>query len=150
MAAASEKAKRLLTPLPTSRRTGIREQIDDNGGSLAPDNPLWMVVADRLDDFEFMVDDLMMTDASAAQRLATIRPEAAAVIAERLAEHLISGAYGVGRSFAKTNEHLAWIRSVIVGLISADRFGLLGDVAPASQILDGRRPLSHELAALLE
>lgn len=131
MAEALAEAQRLLAPLPISEKAGFRDQIGERSGALAPDNPLWMVVADHLDDFEFMVDELMLIDASAAQRLATLRPESAATIAERLAEHLTSGEYGIGRDFSKTNQHLAWIRAVLVGLIAGERFDLLSDVAPA-------------------
>lgn len=130
MQEALERVAPLLDALPTSPRAELRAQISERGGELSPVNPLWQVVEDHLEDYEFMIDDLPTITPTAARRLAEKDAERAARIAQRLAEQLVSGDYG-SRSYDRLNTHLGWVLAVLQGLEQARRADLLEDVAAA-------------------
>lgn len=128
MSDALTRAHELRAELPTSDKADFRAQIHEKGGSLRPDNPLWDIVLESLDDYDFMIDDLVAIRPSAAEQLARNRPEMAARVAERLARHLTEGDYG-SRTWDSLNTHLNWIHSVLEGLDAVGRYDLFEDVA---------------------
>ncbi len=130
MADARAQAHALLADLPTNPKVDFRTQIQARGSNLAPTNPLWEMVEDHLDDHDFMIDDLVLIGTGAASRLAQTTPERAVDIAERLAEHLMTGKWAEGRNFGVANLHLDWLKAVLEGLLQADRLDLFGDLAP--------------------
>ncbi len=125
---ALSRAEDLLATLPTSEKADFRAQIQQHGGRLRPDNPLWNTVRDNLDDIDFVLDDLPSVELSAARDLARADPESGAAIGERLALHLATGDWG-RRSFDAANHRLDWIKACMEGLIRASRLDLFGDVA---------------------
>jgi len=127
--AARSKAHELLAGVPISEKADFRNQIREHGGNLRPDNRLWTVVRDHLDDYNFMVDDLVTIEPGAARRLATTHPETAALIGERLAAHLCNESEYGSRQWDALVAHLGWIKAVLEGLDEADRSDLFEDVA---------------------
>lgn len=123
----------MLTGLPTSDKVTFRVQIGEKGGQLAPDNALWGIVEEHLNDEDFMLDDLPSVRPSAAKKLAAARPDFAAAVAEQLARHVVAAASGSWseRQFDSYNARLDWIKAVLEGLQESGRFDLFGDIAPA-------------------
>ena len=130
MPAAVERARTLLSSLPTSDKVDFRVHVGKNEGQLPPNDQMWTVVEDQIRDRDFMIDDLVLIRASAARALAEERPEVAAMIAEQLAQHLTNADW-TGRSFDSANAPLNWIKAVLEGLLAAGRVDLFGDTAPA-------------------
>jgi serine/threonine protein kinase len=129
---ALEAAQVMLAGLPTSDKITFRVQISEKGGQLAPDNALWGVVEDHLDDADFMLDDLTSVRVAAAKRLADARPDFAAALAEKLAKHVVAAAAGdwSARDFDSYNARLDWIKAILEGLQQGGRLDLFGDTAP--------------------
>lgn len=119
-----------LAALPVSERADFRGKIAERGGSLQFDNPLWQVALDHLNNYSFMIDDLVNIKRDAARRFATHRPDEAAKLGERLGRHLCDGDHG-NRQWDSFNARLAWIRAVLEGLAEKNRDDLFEDVAVA-------------------
>jgi hypothetical protein len=128
MREALSRAHEELREFRLSDKVDFRSQLADKGGALRADNPLWDIVLEHLDDYDFMVDDLTAIAPSAVSKLAIAEPEKAAAIAARLAQHLAEGDFGL-RQFDQINVHLGWILSALEGLTAADQSGLFEDVA---------------------
>lgn len=127
MAEALTKAHELRAELPTSEKAKFRTDLREKGPSVKPDNTLWDLALDNLDDHAFMIDDVVAINDSSVRRFAAARPEGAARLGERMALHLAEGDWG-RRNFDSANENLGWVLSVLEGLIDADRYDLLEDV----------------------
>ena len=129
MADALTKALDLLAGLPVSEKADFRAQLREHGGNLRPDNPLWGVAHDHLDDYNFMIDDLIAIEPEAAKKLATANPASAATIAERLGRCVSDVDRFGSRQWDSLNAHLGWIKAVLEGLAEVARYELFEDVA---------------------
>jgi len=127
MSEALRRSHELRAELPTSDKANFRADVREKGSGLRKDNPLWDVALENLDDYAFMIDDVVVIKDSSVRRFAAARPEDAARLGERMALHLVQGDWG-RRNFDSANQNLNWIHSVLEGLVDAARFDLLEDV----------------------
>ena len=111
-----------------SRRADFRAKIESRSGKLKPDNLLWHVVLDHVDDYDFMMDDVVLIETSAIANWTKREPNDAAPVAERMAQHLLYGDFG-DRGFDVVNKHLNWIKAVLEALGDMNRNDLFEDVA---------------------
>lgn len=127
MQAAHDRAHELLADLPLSDQGEFRTMIAKNGGRLKPGNSLWQVLLDNIDDYDFMIDDVVKIEDSATAAWTTAHAEQAAVVAERMARHLTEGDLG-RRNFDRVNNNLDWILTVIRTMADLGREDLVEDV----------------------
>lgn len=128
MEEARDRAKELIEEPPLSARAGFRAQIESRSGKLKPDNLLWQVVLDHADDYAFMMDDVVLIETPAVANWTKREPNDAALIAERMAQHLLDGDLGY-RGFDVVNKHLNWVKAVLEALGDMNRNELFEDVA---------------------
>lgn len=128
MEEARERAEELLEELPLSAGADFRAQIESRSGKLKPDNLLWQVVLDHVDDYDFMLDDVVLIETSAVANWTKREPNDAAPVAERMAQHLLDGDFG-DRGFDVVNKHLNWFKAVLEALGDMNWNDLFEDVA---------------------
>ena len=123
-------ARTLLAALPTSEKATFRTRISEGNGELAPEDELWQVALDNLDDFDFVIDDVVDIAPPSVKAATEVRAESVGLIAERMARHLVDGEWG-SRGFNRANANLDWILGVLKALLAADQFDVVADIAPA-------------------
>jgi serine/threonine protein kinase len=126
MAEAVERSDELLAEPPISDKGDFGAQLDEKGGSLRVDNPLWDVVHENLDDPNFMLDDVVRIDLSAVQKWTRAHPSKGAELAEQMARHLLEDGY---LQFNRTVRPMDLIRAVLAALATAGEYGLMEDAA---------------------
>lgn len=140
---ALEQAALLLAEPPPSDQASFRAALDAKGKRLTKVDPLWDVVADNLQDADFVLDAVVEIDENSVEKFAAARPEDAAAIAEAVAHHLLHSEWS-DRSFDSANDHLDWILAAIRGLAQARRLDLFEDVAaPYVEAVAGWHRFAH-------
>jgi serine/threonine protein kinase len=126
MAEAVERSKELLAEPPMSEKGDFRAKLDEKGGGLKVENPLWDVVRENLDDLDFMVDDVVRIDASAVRKWTQANPNDGARLGEQMARHLLDNGF---LSYSRTVRPMDLIRTVVAALGDQGEYGLMEDVA---------------------
>lgn len=127
MPEALEKSQQLRSELPTSEKAQFRTELREKGSRIKTDSPLWDLALENLEDYAFLIDDVIAIQTSSVRRFAASRPDEASRLGERMALHLVQGDWG-HRDFDSANQNLDWVHSVLEGLVDANRFDLLEDV----------------------
>lgn len=143
MADALARSVELAVDLPVSDKAQFRLDLQEKGGAISADDALWDVTTEQMDDYDFMVDDVVEIKDKSVRAFAKARPANAARLGERMARHLMEGSWG-SRRFDDANANLNWIHSVLEGLDDIGRHDLLEDVAvPYCRAVAGVHRFAH-------
>lgn len=123
---ALERSKELLADLPISELGDFRAKLDEKGGSLKVDNPLWDVVRENLENLDFMLDDVVRINLSAVGRWVNIYPNDGARLAEHMAGHLLNDDH---LDYERTVRPLDLIRTAVAAVGEVGEYGLMEDAA---------------------